>query len=81
MSREITSRTLTATGRRMSALAWAEIGRRVRIEAEIVAAEGALAAVVVAGVAGAGDVLVVEAAGGTAAVVVVGTKVTASFSH
>jgi hypothetical protein len=59
----------------MWGLAWAEIGHRVRIEAEIVAAGGVRVGVVDADV-GAGDGLaVVEAAGGTvAAVVGVGTK-------
>jgi hypothetical protein len=75
MSREITSQTLTATGRRMWVRAWAAIGRRVRIEAEIVAAVGVRAAVVAAGDAGVGDVLAVEgAAGGTAAAVVGDTR-------
>lgn len=78
MSREITSRTLTATGRRLWRLAWAEIGRRAPIEAEIAAAAGVLAGVVVAaGDVGAVDVLeaAVGAADGTvAAVVVVGTR-------
>ena len=80
MNREITSRTLTATGRHMWARAWVGIGLRVLIEAEIVAAAGVLAGVVVAGDAGAGDDLA-GAAGGTAAGVVVGIKVTADFNR
>jgi hypothetical protein len=65
-------------------LAWVGIGRRVLIEAEIVAAAGVLAEVVVAGDAGVRDGLaVVGAAGGTVAgvVVVVGTRSTADFSR
>jgi hypothetical protein len=68
----------------MWVLAWAGIVHRVRIEAEIVAAAGVLAEVVVAGDAGVGDGLaVVGAAGGTAAgvAVVVGTRSTADFSR
>lgn len=56
----------------MLALVWAEIGRRVLIEAEIVAAAGVLAEVVV-GDAGVADVLAVEGAvDGTVGVVVGG---------
>ncbi len=52
-----------------------EIGRRVRIEAEIVAGAGVLAGVVVVADAGAGDGLeAVEAAGGMAAGAVDGTR-------
>ena len=60
----------------MWVLALVGIDRRVRIEAEIVAAAGVLAGgVVVAGDVGAVDVLaVVGAAGGTAAAVVDGTR-------